>query len=295
MPAHLCAAGMDTIECVFFDCDDCLYRNSWATATKLNAKFGQYCQEKLGVSEERMQELFKTYGTTLCGLVREGLLDEVQVEEFLAEVHDISLCDDIKPDPKLRSILQALPHRRWVFTASTPRHATRCLELLGIDDLFEGIVACSSMEMLRRAGYVSKHDARCFKAAADIAGVPPCRSASCVLLDDSPSNLKTAKAVGWRAVQVGLQRRDGSPAECPEADLAIGSLHELPSAWPDLFAPPPAEDKLSARAAQTGKAGSPPRKQRRLEPKPLLSSPGCRRVRAAASPLHQRVPTSEHA
>jgi len=286
---------MDTVECIFFDLDDCLYQNSWATATKLNAKFGQYCQEKLGVSEERMQELFKTYGTTLCGLVRERLLDESQVEDFLAEVHDISLCDDIKPDPKLRSILQALPHRRWVFTASTPRHATRCLELLGIHDLFEGVVACSSAEVLRRAGYVSKHDARCFKAAMDIAGVPHCRSAGCVLLDDSPSNLKTAKAVGWRAVQVGLQRRDGSPAECPEADLVLGSLHELPSAWPDLFAPPPAEDKRSAKVAQTEEATAPPRKQRRLEPKPLLSSPRCHRVRAATSPLRQRVLAGERA
>jgi len=258
---------MEAIECIFFDCDDCLYRNSWATAAKLNAKFAQYCQTKLGVSEERMLELFQAHGTTLCGLLREGHLVERQVEEFLAEVHDIPLSEDIKRDPELRSMLQALPHRRWVFTASTPRHAQRCLELLGIADLFDGIIACSSMDMFRRAGYVSKHDARCFKAAMDIAGVPPSRSSGCVLLDDSPSNLKTAKKVGWHAVQVGLHRRDGSLAECPEADLKVGSLHELRSAWPALFAPlppPDAEDTpvtkmVQSEEAAATEAAAPPR------------------------------------
>ena len=37
-------------------------------------------------------------------------------------------------------MLQGITAPKWVFTASTKPHATRCLELLGISDMFEGII-----------------------------------------------------------------------------------------------------------------------------------------------------------
>jgi len=258
---------MQSVECVFFDCDDCLYRNSWDTAERLNAKFGEYCETKLGVSSSKMMQLFSAHGTTLCGLVREGHLQEGQVEDFLAKVHDVPL--NISPDPELRQMLLSLPRQRWVFTAATREHAERCLDKLGIADLFLGIVACSSPEMISKVGYVSKHDPRCFYAAMDLASVPRERASSCLLLDDSAKNLKTASAVGWRAVLVGRYGRDGSAVVCPEADAMVNSLHEVPKALPCLFQP--------SAVPQKGK-------RRRRELKPLDSSPGRRVLRRVSTP-----------
>ena len=50
-------------------------------------------------------------------------------------VHDIDL-SDIAPDPELRALLLRVRAPRWVFTASVASHARRCLERLGVADLF---------------------------------------------------------------------------------------------------------------------------------------------------------------
>merc|ERR1719181_1095057 len=185
-----------------------------------------------------MLDLYKTHGTTLCGLVREGYIKEAQVSEFLSEVHDIPLDEDIKPDPELRSMLLEIPYKRWVFTAATREHAVRCLRRLGIEDCFEGIIACSTTEVFEKAGYVSKHDGRCFEFAMDAAGVPRDQAARCMLLDDSASNLKTAKAMGWSTVLVGLHARNGSEVDQTNADFAVNNIHDIRGVLPDLFASP---------------------------------------------------------
>jgi putative hydrolase of the HAD superfamily/pyrimidine and pyridine-specific 5'-nucleotidase len=268
------------MECVFFDCDDCLYKNNWATMTALDAKFAAYCEAKLGVTKSRMMELFHKHGTSLCGLVREGHIADSQVQEFLAEVHDIPL--EIDPDPELRQMLLALPHKCWVFTAATPEHARRCLDKLGVQDLFMGIVACSSPEMFGRVGYVSKHDPACFKAAMDIAGIPHEKAGNCMLLDDSVRNIKTAKSVGWHTVLVGRQDRKGQVLQCNEADVIVSTLHEIPDYLPWLLQSP----KLDV-SKEKGMNGFEPKKKRVL--KPLESSPGRRVLRRVSTPLSPRI------
>jgi len=259
------------MDCVFFDCDDCLYKNQWATAAALDMQFGKYCETKLGVTKDRMMELFQRHGTTLCGLVREGHLEEKDVDSFLQEVHDIHL--DIDPDPALREMLLSLPHRRWVFTAATREHAERCLDKLGIRDVFEGIVACSSQEMIKRVGFVSKHDPSCFHAAMDIAGVPRDNANKCMLLDDSVRNIKTARSVGFHTVLVGRQDRRGQALVCQEADVTVDSLHEIRKALTWLF------DDTRKKAIEVAS------QKRRRELKPLASSPERRVLRRISTPL----------
>jgi pyrimidine 5'-nucleotidase len=234
-PSAMAASG---VQHVFFDCDDSLYRNNWATASKLNAKFGAYCSNNFGLPESKMMDLYKTHGTTLCGLIKEGFIKDEKVPAFLDEVHDISLDEDIQPDPELRSLLLKIPHRRWVFTAATREHAVRCLRRMGIEDCFEGIIACSTKEVFDKAGYVSKHDARCFEFAMDAAGVPRHEAGKCMLLDDSASNLKTAKAMGWSTVLVGLRGKNGAEVDQQNADWAVDNIHEIRLAVPQLFTSP---------------------------------------------------------
>lgn len=69
-----------------------------------------------------------------------GLLDDAGVDDYLVKVHDVDHAADIRPDPALATMLAKVLPRRWVFTASTVVHATKCMECVGIADLFEGIV-----------------------------------------------------------------------------------------------------------------------------------------------------------
>lgn len=263
------------IECVFFDCDDCLYKNDWATMRALTAKISEYTETNLGLSGAAVYDLFKKHGTTLCGLVKEGHLAASQVDDFLEAVHDVPL--EFEADPKLRSILRAIPYPRWVFTASTPGHAKRCLERLGIQDMFRGIISASSRTMIDEVGYVSKHDPRCFAKAMQIAGVPKDKASGCLFFDDSVSNLRTAKSMGWRTVLVGLHARDtGARIECKAADLEVETLHEIPVVLPELFMSP-----FGKVPKQLDDAVLITTKRARVI-KPIASSPD-RRVRRKAS------------
>jgi len=290
---------VSTAEHIFFDCDDSLYRNDWATANKLNAQFAAYCSTNLGVPESKMMGLYKTYGTTLCGLIREGYIEEAAVADFLNEVHNISL-DDVKPDPELRTMLLAIPQKRWVFTAATREHAERCLRRLGVEDCFEGIIACSTTEVFQKAGFVSKHDPKCFEFAMDAAGVPRDQASKCMLLDDSASNLKTAKAMGWSTVLVGLHARNGSEVDCANADVKVNTIHEIRFALPHLFVNEitlPGMCKMAEhlKVPFEPEAGFKRKRAQRVL-KPLASSPERRILRRCSTPLSpQRAPLSSTA
>ena len=126
----------------------------------------------------------------------------------------------------LQSLDPSIP--RWVFTASIEPHARRCLELLCVADLFEGIID------VRAVDWVTKHDADAYAAAMRIAGVADPNA--CLFLDDSTSNVRAAKKVGWRTVLVGTHARDcGSKIECDEADVIVDRVHSLIDVAPGLF------------------------------------------------------------
>eukprot|EP00929_Paragymnodinium_shiwhaense_P058586 TRINITY_DN29340_c0_g1_i1.p1 TRINITY_DN29340_c0_g1~~TRINITY_DN29340_c0_g1_i1.p1 ORF type:complete len:254 (+),score=53.70 TRINITY_DN29340_c0_g1_i1:270-1031(+) len=224
------------VKCVFFDCDDCLYKNDWNTAKHLTVRISDYCTKVLGLPDGKAYELYKQYGTALRGLVEEKLIEEKNVDDYLLYAHDVSL-DDIAPDPRLKELIQAVPYPRWVFTAASREHAQRCLERLGLpEDLFLGIIAASSRDCIDKVGYVTKHDPRCFSFAMETAGVAEADAAGCVLLDDSTTNLKAAKEFGWQTVLVGIHARDtGALIDCPSADVAVETIHGVKEAMPRLF------------------------------------------------------------
>ena len=219
---------------IFFDCDDCLYKNDWRVAKLLTAKIESFCSERLAMREGHAYELYKKYGTCLRGMQLEKIIDENVLEEYLEYSHDVPLHEHIAPDPALRAMLQSLDPTvpKWVFTASTRPHATRCLELLGVLDMFEGIID------VRAVDWVTKHDTEAYRRAMAVAGLPASqRPETCLFLDDSTSNMKAAKAVGWQTVLVGRHARDsGEFIECEHADHAVDTVHELEKIMPHLFA-----------------------------------------------------------
>eukprot|EP00658_Telonema_sp_P-2_P014011 TRINITY_DN15312_c0_g1_i6.p1 TRINITY_DN15312_c0_g1~~TRINITY_DN15312_c0_g1_i6.p1 ORF type:complete len:289 (-),score=70.94 TRINITY_DN15312_c0_g1_i6:360-1226(-) len=222
---------------LFLDCDDCLYYNDWKTAKQLTASIEDYCTENLGLPAGKAYEFYKQYGTALRGLQAEEV-PGFETEEYLATVHGrLSLEDDIHEDRELRQMLQRIDRSRVpvrVFTASSSQHATRCIRSLGVDDLL--ISEESPVIDVRAVGFRTKHDMESFEIAMTSALGEHGDPQRCILVDDSWSNLKSAKTAGWRTVLCGRVSRDGRNAEeCEDADFRIDSIHGLPEVLPELF------------------------------------------------------------
>jgi len=216
-------------EVAFFDLDDCLYKNDWATEKKITERIDTYLTSVLNLQPGSSNRLYRQYGTTIAGLIAEKHITGEEVQGFLDYAHEVSL-EDIKPDPRLPEMLKKVKCRRWVFSNSAPVHVERCLKILGIHDLFEGVIAASSVDMFSRCGYVTKPDPKCFQAAMDIVGIADPKA--CIFMDDSVRNIKTAKSLGWNSILVGRIGRNGENLECPEADATIANINDLLEAVP---------------------------------------------------------------
>ena len=146
------------------------------------------------------------------------------------KVHDLPIHELLKPDRELRDMLLRMHPslRTFVFTASVSHHAERCLEALGIADLFEGIIDVKDCQ------FETKHSLSSFHIAMEKAGID--ESEACVFLDDSVKNIEAARSVGWRSVLVGRVGRDcGKTVTSEHAEHEIDRIHQLPEVFPELF------------------------------------------------------------
>jgi pyrimidine 5'-nucleotidase len=207
---------------LFFDLDDTLYPSTSGLWDEIRRRIDLYMQMRLGIPTTDIPQLRKeyinNYGTTLRGLQTHNQVDS---EDFLSFVHDIPVSDYLQPDEGLRVILQSLPQSRWVFTNADAMHAERVLEALDLTACFHGIVDITAL------AYESKPDPQAFMNALKISGAKdPCQ---CMMFDDSPRNLKTAKQLGFYTVLVS------SDGQAPGVDARIDRLVDLPSALPMLW------------------------------------------------------------
>jgi len=216
---------------IFFDCDDCLYFDSWNVAKQLTMKIEEWFTSR-DFPEGLAYELYKKHGTALRGLMAEGHFkkDDPAVHDFLNEVHDIPIHSLLSTDSKLRDMLLTIDPsiRKFVFTASVRHHAERCLEALGIADLFEDIIDVTA------CNFATKHSKEAFRVASRIAGAT--NPEECLFFDDSVRNIQVGREFGWRSVLVGRMGRDcGTQITTETAEHEIDSIHSIPTIYPDLF------------------------------------------------------------
>mmetsp|Transcript_60135 Transcript_60135/g.130420 ORF Transcript_60135/g.130420 Transcript_60135/m.130420 type:complete len:276 (-) Transcript_60135:223-1050(-) len=216
---------------LFLDCDDTLYQNGFKTAELLTDSIAKYCVQHLGITYEKSVELYKQHGTCLKGLEVEGIPHDR--EHFLETVHKVQL--DFGEDRHLREVLCRLNRGSVdvrVFTASVASHARRCLEHLGVLDIL--VSSEGPIIDVKSVGFASKHDAKAFSIAQALVQQPD--SSLCTLVDDNWTNIRAAKAAGWRTVVCGRVNKYGEDAvDLKEADHVVGSIHELPSVLPEFF------------------------------------------------------------
>ena len=206
-----------TFTTLFFDVDDTLYPAECGLWEEIKKRISLYMHERLHLSWEeipaRREKYFLEYGTTLRGLQQDFDIDE---EDYLAYVHDLPLRAYLSPDLRLRTVLEALPQRKFIFTNADAAHARRVLSVMQLEDCFEAIYDVHAL-----APFVKPHpDA--FRKAMQLAGESNPRR--CVMIDDIPRTTRAAREVGFFSIL------KGSGGHCPEdADACLKDWDSLPA------------------------------------------------------------------
>lgn len=207
---------------LFFDLDDTLYANDNGLWEAIRDRMSEYMHERLSLSRHAIPELrrhyYETYGTTMRGL---QIHYNVDADDYLAYVHDLTLDAFLQPDPELRDLLLSLTQRKWIFTNADADHTHRVVIILGLVNCFEGIID------VRAIDFHCKPEVEAYQLAMDMAGETDPRR--CILVDDSPRNLAPARSLGFTTILVGPNGAH------PAAHYNITRIHDLSQAMPDLW------------------------------------------------------------
>ena len=201
---------------IFFDLDDTLYPASTGLWHAIKERMTIYMRDRMRFEPAEIPSLrekyYLQYGTTLRGLQANH---EIDVEDYLAFVHDLPLSDYIWPNPALCEVIASLGTRNLVFTNADAAHARRVLKALELDDCFENIVDVNAV-----APYC-KPMPESFQIALQMAGESDPRC--CVMIDDLPRTTKAAREAGLFGILYGQDTPH------PDADAVLTDWANLAS------------------------------------------------------------------
>ncbi|GAB6846989.1 pyrimidine 5'-nucleotidase [Paraburkholderia kururiensis] len=218
-----------------FDLDNTLHAASHAVFPAINRAMTQYIVDVLEVTHDEANQLrtgyTQRYGATLLGLTRHHPVDP---HHFLKVVHTFpDLRSMLRAERGIARLVAALPGRKMVLTNAPEAYARAVLAELGIERLFERVIAIEHMR--DRHGWRAKPDATMLRRAMRDAHVP-LRDAT--LVEDTRGHLKRYRRLGIRTVWItghlpALPRAPGVPARLPGTgrphyvDRCIRSLKSL--------------------------------------------------------------------
>jgi pyrimidine 5'-nucleotidase len=199
---------------IFFDLDDTLYPSHVGLWSAIKARMNDYMEERLKIPPAEIPALrekyYLQYGTTLHGLQKHHHVD---VQEYLAYVHDLPLADYLTPDSAVRSIIASLPTRNLIFTNADVHHAERVLAALNLRDLFTAIVDVNAIDPY------CKPMPESFDIAMKTAGETD--PSHCVMIDDLARTTRAAKQAGLSSILYGGAMVNG------DADASLSDWNEL--------------------------------------------------------------------
>lgn len=213
------------MDAILFDLDNTLYAPERELFALIDVRINRYMAEVAGIPSDRVDGLrrryWKEYGVTLQGLIRHHGVDP---EDYLDYVHDVDVATRLAPDPGLGQALSEISQPKFVFTNGTREHAQRVLGALGVAEHFEEIFD------IRVATYMPKPFTAPYRQVLDTLGL---EGRSCIMVEDSSENLRTAKELGMGTVLVG----DEEPT--PYVDVTVASAAQAGRAicnWPPVDA-----------------------------------------------------------
>ncbi len=200
---------------IFFDVDDTLYPNSSGLWRAIKERMNVYMRERIGIAENDVpilrEKYYRAYGTTLRGLQEHH---EIDVQDFLAYVHDLPLGDFLTPNPLQREVIASLSARRVAFTNADAAHARRVLNALALSDLFDAIVDVNAVTPYCKPMPESFEIAMRTAAETD--------ASRCVMIDDLPRTTRAARELGMFGVLYGQTESS------PDANAAFSDWSALP-------------------------------------------------------------------
>jgi putative hydrolase of the HAD superfamily len=213
--------GSPRLRFLLCDLDNTLYPPDSGVMSAVGQRMVRYIIERVGLPPDDAAQLklqyYQQYGTTMRGLI---LHHRIDVEDYLAFVHDVPLEGYIQPNPKLEEMLSSIPLRKAVFTNADGEHARRVLGILGVRHHFERIID------VRDSGFNCKPHLSAYRR---ILAVLDTRPDECVMVDDSADNLAVAKGLGMLTVFVGNESSPEAPLR-DGADVHITDILDLADA-----------------------------------------------------------------
>lgn len=213
-------ADVDTI---FFDLDGTLYPNTSGFQASQMTNLCEFVQllgfPKGSDASAVIHQLMRKYDESVLKALRSTeapwrlkAFDSETMYQFVRKDGERLL----RADPELESVMRMLPQRKFLFTNTHEASARHTLGFLGLDtSVFEGIIGAVA------TNNIMKPSEKAFEAALRTAGrlEQPCR---CVMFEDSPKNLATARRLGMRTVLVS--KAGFGHVEAREVDARIPSI-----------------------------------------------------------------------
>ncbi|MDX5410934.1 MAG: pyrimidine 5'-nucleotidase [Thauera sp.] len=198
-----------------FDLDNTLHNASPHIFPHINRSMTRYLEQHLGLGLDEANALrmqyWQRYGATLLGLMRHHATDP---DHFLLETHRFDRLHEMMVfERALRGMLRHLPGRKIVFSNAPRHYAQAALSIMGIRRLFADVVGIEDL------GYQPKPGIRAYRSLLHRQRL---NAAQCIMVEDSPVNLRTAKRLGMRTVLVGGGLRTPS-----YVDLRIPNVLDL--------------------------------------------------------------------
>ncbi len=199
-----------------FDLDNTLHDARARIFPAMHDQINGFLKRHFGVDDagaNAMREKFwRTYGTTLDGLVRHH---GVHPRQYLAETHVFpELADMVVHENAVKHALLRLGGTRLVFSNAPRHYVEEILRHIGLERYFDAVYT------IEDTGYRGKPHRWSFHRVLREHRLDPHR---CAMIDDILENLRTAHQLGMSTVWVSATGR-----RVPYVDMRISSVTELP-------------------------------------------------------------------
>ena len=200
-----------------FDLDNTLHDADPHIFPHIHRLMTDYLCKHLQLDSETATQLreryWARYGITLLGMMRNHGTDP---HHFLHHTHQIpDLEEKVIAERGLDAMLQRLPGKKIIFSNAPLQYIEDVIAVAGIARRFNSIY---SIERLR---FEAKPSIGGFIRVLRNEGLNP---RSCVMVEDTLPNLKTAKRLGMKTVWVSANTR-----RPPYVDVRVPSVIDLPS------------------------------------------------------------------
>ena len=190
----------DSFENWIFDLDNTIYDIKSGLFVKISERITEYIMEVLSFTMEEANfvrsNMYKKYGLTLTGLMREY---EIDPDEYLDFIHDVTH-PELKCEKQLQKSLNNLSGRKFIYTNASQSHAKKILSAMGLEAEFEKILDIKATQ------YVPKPDPKSYDIMLKSFGILSDQIENSIFIEDTAKNLKPAKLLGLKTVWMENER-----------------------------------------------------------------------------------------